>query len=652
MNENSSKTRLEDMHINIKYTLNDMAYEGKMKIKYEDNLENCFKKYKKLRKINNPEIKQKEPAFYIKRRNEKILLNKNEKIENLDINNKDLVFIFFQDKDNEKNESNNEIHSNNSCTIYKERKTNNTSNLNPYILNINKKQKKYILIFSLLVMIFVIGCLALIYYFFVYKKKKKKIPVKKNYNTEELITEKRPYYPKNMLFLYKSDKSMKIVVESDAIKENDENAITKIKEYMDFCLIIREEHQEIYEEQNFTKKWYSGYISLLNLTINNETQYITLNYNEELHKLITKNNKKRKKENLRIIEEISDSDSKIVNNIYELCFIKIEFYENGEPKNIFIPKEFNMDNMVYIKKIINFIIPKLSKNLYSENITQKIDLIDKLSKENNTTNSDEEEEEMDSTHSFLDNDDLNYDSDISSDIGYSDEGKENILRRNSENNTIYDNSENEQEIIKGNSSNNTYTPKYTLKGIDENKSFTNITDFVIEPLESPQAELEGSTLRKIKNSFIDKKGMLVLINEFENISIIQPNKESLSDLTEEEDKLKSEIYNGNNEFEREDKEDFMGKNVSFNISSIRAENANNISLYNSIDDEEFARNIFRFFDNFSYILYDETDNDELKVRVLNDFKNDFIKNNKNISQDEIEFEHTKLSTKKNNSRNL
>ena len=652
MNENSSKTRLEDMHINIKYTLNDMAYEGKMKIKYEDNLENCFKKYKKSRKINNPEIKQKEPAFYIKRRNEKILLNKNEKIENLDINNKDLVFIFFQDKDNEKNESNNEIHSNNSCTIYKERKTNNTSNLNPYILNINKKQKKYILIFSLLVMIFVIGCLALIYYFFVYKKKKKKIPVKKNYNTEELITEKRPYYPKNMLFLYKSDKSMKIVVESDAIKENDENAITKIKEYMDFCLIIREEHQEIYEEQNFTKKWYSGYISLLNLTINNETQYITLNYNEELHKLITKNNKKRKKENLRIIEEISDSDSKIVNNIYELCFIKIEFYENGEPKNIFIPKEFNMDNMVYIKKIINFIIPKLSKNLYSENITQKIDLIDKLSKENNSTNFDEEEEEMDSTHSFLDSDDLNYDSDISSDIGYSDEGKENILRRNSENNTIYDYSENEQEIIKGNSSNNTYTPKYTLKGIDENRSFTNITDFVIEPLESPQAELEGSTLRKIKNSFIDKKGMLVLINEFENISIIQPNKESLSDLTEEEDKLKSEIYNGNNEFEREDKEDFMGKNVSFNISSIRAENANNISLYNSIDDEEFARNIFRFFDNFSYILYNETGNEELKVRVLNDFKNDFIKNNKNISQDEIEFEHTKLSTKKNNIRNL
>ena len=44
MNENSSKTRLEDMHINIKYTLNDMAYEGKMKIKYEDNLENCFLK--------------------------------------------------------------------------------------------------------------------------------------------------------------------------------------------------------------------------------------------------------------------------------------------------------------------------------------------------------------------------------------------------------------------------------------------------------------------------------------------------------------------------------------------------------------------------------------------------------------------------------
>ena len=169
----------------------------------------------------------------------------------------------------------------------------------------------------------------------------------------------------------------------------------------------------------------------------------------------------------------------------------------------------------------------------------------------------------------------------------------------------------------------------------ENENHTQLIELEGGNLEDSQGKLEGSTLRKLKNSFIDKKGMLVLINEFENISIIQPNKESLSDLTEEEDKLKSEIYNGNNEFEREDKEDFMGKNVSFNISSIRAENANNISLYNSIDDEEFARNIFRFFDNFSYILYNETGNDELKVRVLNDFKNDFIKNNKNISQDEI-----------------
>ena len=73
------------------------------------------------------------------------------------------------------------------------------------------------------------------------KKKKKIIPQRKNYDKEELIfSKKRLYYQKNILFLYKSDKNIKITLDSELERINDEKNMTKIKEYMDFSLIIRD----------------------------------------------------------------------------------------------------------------------------------------------------------------------------------------------------------------------------------------------------------------------------------------------------------------------------------------------------------------------------------------------------------------------------
>jgi hypothetical protein len=51
-----------------------------------------------------------------------------------------------------------------------------------------------------------------------------------------------------MLFLYQSDKIMNISLETELERTTNESNMTKIKEYMDFCLLIREENQEINEE--------------------------------------------------------------------------------------------------------------------------------------------------------------------------------------------------------------------------------------------------------------------------------------------------------------------------------------------------------------------------------------------------------------------
>ena len=125
--------------------------------------------------------------------------------------------------------------------------------------------------------------------------------------------------------------------------------------------------------------------------------------------------------------------------------------------------------------------------------------------------------------------------------------------------------------------------------------------------------------------------MLVLIIKRENMNLVQPGKESLNDLTEEEDKLKSEIFNENNYIPRNDEEDFIRKNITFNISNIKSNNYNNISLYNNINDSILVSNIFDFFENFSYIEYKAINNNESKLRSLNTFKDDFIRENRNLN---------------------
>ena len=57
------------------------------------------------------------------------------------------------------------------------------------------------------------------------------------------------------------------------------------------------------------------------------------------------------------------------------CFVRIEFYETGEIKKIYYPKKdnFNMKNMDYIRETARLIIPKVSSNLFSDDIESQFD---------------------------------------------------------------------------------------------------------------------------------------------------------------------------------------------------------------------------------------------------------------------------------------
>ena len=248
MDENSKRRVFNERNINIRYIVNKIPISGKLKLNSNDNLESSFKKFKKIKKIKKPKNTQKESEFHLIRNNKKILLDKNIKTEKLEIKEGDLISVSYKEKTDNNNEINAQNINNN--YIY-----NNRKKKFDQIKIINYKQKKYILLFSSLIIILVGLGFYLSYHFLKKDKKDNKDNKNTNYNKEELITKKRPYYPINTLFLYKSDKIMKITLESDLERIRDEKDFTNIKEYMNYGLIIRNEYQDIYEELNMTKKW-------------------------------------------------------------------------------------------------------------------------------------------------------------------------------------------------------------------------------------------------------------------------------------------------------------------------------------------------------------------------------------------------------------
>lgn len=64
-------------------------------------------------------------------------------------------------------------------------------------------------------------------------------------------------------------------------------------------------------------------------------------------------------------------------SIGNITFVKIEFYENGDIKNYYIPKDnnFSLLNMEFLKEDCQFIIPKISSNLYTTSINDTLNEI-------------------------------------------------------------------------------------------------------------------------------------------------------------------------------------------------------------------------------------------------------------------------------------
>ena len=121
---------------------------------------------------------------------------------------------------------------------------------------------------------------------------------------------------------------------------------------------------------------------------------------------------------------------------------------------------------------------------------------------------------------------------------------------------------------------------------------------------------------------------------------------------EDEGKLEK-IYNDDNMISLEDavsEDEEDGNSLNFNLSNIIYETINDIELSENSNIVEINRLIFNYFYRFNYSLYNENENNQTYLRLLQYKEQILKKNNLNESNVKIEFLSSKNSRHLDNSK--
>ena len=568
---------------------NKIDKEDDLKINYKESLESAFNRY--LTQRNIPTSKEELTFFYQIKDGKHILLESRQPIEKLKLKSGEKIKItneiLFDKKEDRniangpmvhkiKNQSQNKIQKNNKRTI---------------ILTI---------VLSLLSVIIFLG--GFLCFLLLRKKPENEGNDYSLYKEEKYVT--KINYIENVLYRYKSDKNFNMVVEGYNISNNSEQYMLQ---YIDFFFMLRKKNYEIDNTITTKKAWFTGYISILNMTVNNGTDNMMIFYDKDLNKYINNYNKKN---NFRNLNENDNIDLSYTDENDTSCFIKIEFYESGEIRNIYLPDVFTLSNMIFINNIIKLIIPKLSADLYVDDIDYTLDEM------NNST--DDFEEDINENRRLDDDAIYNY-TNMSEELDY----EENIAS-SSESDII------DLREIKNTNINNDSNSQ-------ESKNITNLKQYTSQKLRNDKLELKDSELYTIINSDINEKGILVSVQEIEKAVMNQPN-------INDDEKNENSLTTDEEDFENE-----ILTNFTFDLYNISMESINNISLIGSYDNTKLINQLYKYFDDFKYVLFNDTNYTENNLRVLN------IEKNINNSKDDIEYENYMskyLNSIKNNRRNL
>ena len=595
------RTINENAIINVIIELKGIKYEYlfNLKLDKEKSLEKEFRDFIRLKNhyINS--------IYYIYlSRNQNIIkeLDKKEQISKSGIKTQDTVIITdkkiklnSQEKAITLSGFDNSTRSNEFIYLDKSlyRKKRNIKNI-----PITKIKKKYwlILILISICLMLIIGWLL---YYFIFSKKKKKISENSPlFEKEDLII--KINYLSDILYKYENNKILKMI---GGQKNKESNNTTKEQLfYADIFFIIRKHFLENNNITNITKNLFSGYLGIFNMTIQNETNNIQLIYDKKINKILNLyKNKNYKTQNL--IEDEKENS----------CFVKIDFYENGEILNISYPlNKFSMSYMQYIRDYVKLIIPKISSNLYTYDINNKL----KYLLSNETDN-----EEFNELRELNDINNHNKKNKI----------KQKKIRRISSN-----------ESSEGFEIEEYLTPpsKQPLNlELREKENCTNcseqfLNEISVNNFNNDEADIDGGSLNKSIYRTISKDGILESIIEFENIILKNDNDNEVSEDLNLDNPASDIIYNNNENEDSFSENDSNNYNFTFDIENLSFDSINKIILKDKTSNDKIIKNLYKYFDEFQYELFIETYyNDYISSEIIKILReeNNITEENANIT---------------------
>ena len=391
-----------------------------------------------------------------------------------------------------------------------------------------------------------------IFVFLKFRNKKKKIhelesdnPNKKIYKGETFAT--KINYNIDYVLRYTSEKTMTIEMKSDEVDENE--GTKSMNQSSDFIFIIREKHIENDDIKLIKKLWFTGYISFLNMIVNNGTNETLIMYDQNLNLHLSNNN-------LSVLNEQTFNQ---IDEEGKMCFAKIDFYENGEIKNIYYPNGLSKNNKVNIKEAIDLIIPKISANLFINNITEFLNSPDPMIL-NNLRN-------LSENNKFENSKKIRYK------VAFNNNSSNKIRKLSNDSiNGTMNNDSNYMHVEEYLSPPLTPSSKLDLREINNisdgfNDSCNqNLTRFSHESVESDLVKLEGSSKKSSVYTTINKEGLIQSIQQIEETEMTNQDN---SDLEEQE--INNQIYNEDNQISLKQIEEISSndkQDIKFNISKL------------------------------------------------------------------------------------
>jgi len=347
-----------------------------------------------------------------------------------------------------------------------------------------------------------------------------------------------------------------------------------------FFLYIRDINYE--KGENNTKlTLYTGYLAILTLTNKNNTseeQYFI--YDKNLIDIYYQ---------IKNGSEVNHFLPLIENTNETLGFIKIKFYENGNIKQIYYPKSnhFSMKSLEYINELARLIIPKISSQLFIDDIYKKLNEILNDNKEKITKRDSSKDRRARLLRRLSEQ--------TPKKIKKISKKRRVVMRILSENST-----ENlsETEILPSEKD-----IDIQLRQIEKNKdNSNNITLVSYEDLYSEKAKLTGSLDNKEVYTNINNEGLVSSIYESQNTEMISNVKDEaqdkyIKDTAYTNTTFDEEIFKIENETELQD-------NISIKVKSMNANNTNLVNLMDDLSDDNGT--LIEYLSSIEYEIFNDS----------------------------------------------